>query len=489
MGKVLFIQTQKYAYPGLYYLCGALKEAGHEYQVIHALKLEEAASVIDEFQPDLIGYSCMTGAHKAILELSSEIKAKYPNVPIVLGGIHPTLYPDVLKHPAISFICKGDGEAALVELTDAVCAGEQDFHIFNIHHKDAAGDIVEMPMRPLTSVMDELPFPDYSVYRKISEIAADEYPMVYYERGCPYTCSYCHNSDQRALYKGLGKYVRRFSVDRIIAESKAALESYPKSRTLLLGADTFGAKKDFTRELLTRFKDEVGVPYTCLVRPELVTEELAKMMAETGCHMVAFGVESGSERIRTKILGRKYSNAKVVEAAKILREFGVSFRTYNIVGFPSESREEMLETLELNLKIRPEFPWASIYTPYPRTELADYCVEHGHLSPDFSFDDVPLSFFNDTILENVDRSFIRNIHAFFQLFVLMPFLYPVFKWLLYVPHNPVFGFIFKAVYSYVCVRSENRTIWGFLKLAFGNRHMFSRKVKSNSGVTALMDSQ
>ena len=75
------------------------------------------------------------------------------------------------------------------------------------------------------------------------------------------------------------------------------------------------------------------------------------------------------------------------------------------------------------------------------------------------------------------------------LFVLFPFLYPLFKWVLYVPHNPLFGFIFKAVYSYVCVRSENRSIWGFLKLAFGNRHMFSRKVESNSGVTALMDSQ
>lgn len=488
MGKVLFIQTQKYAYPGLYYLCGALKEAGHEYQVIHALNMTEAAPAIAEFEPELIGFSTMTGAHKAILRLSSEIKTQFPDVRIVLGGAHPTLYPDVLKHPAIDFVCRGDGEGALVELADAVCAGGAMPPIFNINHKDQNGDIVEMAMRPLVSVMDELPFPDYSIYQSIPEIAADEYPMVYYERGCPYTCSYCHNSDQRAMYKGLGKYVRRFSVDRIIKEAHSALSCYPKSRTLMLGADTFGAKKDFTRELLHRFQDEVGVSYTCLIRPELVTDELAQLLSATGCHMVAFGVESGSERIRTQILGRKYTNEKVIEAAETLRKHGVQYRTYNIVGFPGESREEMLATLELNLKIRPEFPWASIYTPYPRTELADYCVENGYLDDSFSFDDVPLSFFNDTILKNVDRSFIRNIHAFFQIFVLFPFLYPLFKWVLYVPHNRFFGFIFKAVYSYVCVRSENRTIFGFLKLALGNRHMFSRKVESNSGVTALMDS-
>lgn len=489
MAKVLFIQTQKYAYPGLYYLCGALRDAGHEYRVIHALELDEVADTIQAFQPTLIGFSVMTGPHKAILRLSSQIKQHHPDIKILLGGIHPTLAPDVLEHPAIDFICKGEGEDALVDLANTLDSNKPDFHIFNIHHKDENGAIIEMPMRSLTSVMDELPFPDYSIYADIPEVAADEYPMVYYERGCPYTCSYCHNSDQRALYKGLGKYVRRFSVERIVAESKAALASYPKARTVLLGADTFGAKKDFTRELLARFQAEVGVAYTCLIRPELVTEELAQMLSETGCHMVAFGVESGSERLRTKILGRKYSNSTVIEAANILRTNEVSFRTYNMVGFPSETRQEMLDTLELNLKIRPDFPWASIFTPYPRTELADYSIEHGYLSADFSFEDVPTSFFNDTILDNVDRDFIRNIHAFFQLFVLFPFLYPLFKWVLYVPHNPLFGFIFKAVYSYVCVRSENRSIWGFLKLAFGNRHMFSRKVESNSGVTALMDSQ
>lgn len=488
MAKILFIQMQKYAYPGLYYLCGALREAGHDYRVISALTLKECVPTMDAFQPDLIGFSCMTGVHRNILDLSAKLKSAYQDVKIVLGGIHPTLYPNILTDPAIDFICQGDGEAPLTELLDAVSRGDTKFPIANIHYKNEAGDIVQNPMRHLIDNMDELSFPDYGIYQDIPEIAADEYPMVYYERGCPYHCSYCHNSDQRALYKGLGKYVRKFSIPRILDEVEAALKHYPKARAILLGTDTFAARKEFTRELLTSFQDRFSIPYTVLIRPELVNDEIAGLLAQTGCHMVAFGIESGSERVRKELLGRKYTNERVIEAANTLRHHGISFRTYNIVGLPSESRSEMLETLELNLKIRPAFPWASIFTPYPRTELADYSIEHGFLGKDFSFDDVPTSFFNDTILLNVDRNFIRNIHAFFQLFILAPYLYPLFKWVLYVPHNPLFDFVFKLVYSYVCIQSENRSVLGFLKLALGNRHMFNRKVKSNSGVTSLMES-
>ena len=486
MARMLFIQTQKYAYPGLYYLCGALKAAGHDYRVVHGTGLGQLKPVFEAFQPQLVGFSCMTGAHRGIVALSADIKASYPDVRTILGGVHPTLYPGVLTHPAVDFICRGEGEAPLTELLDALDRGDRDFPIANIHYKKADGSLVETPMRDLVFPMDDLPFPDYGAYREIPEVMADEYPMVFFGRGCPYSCSYCHNSNQRSLYKGLGKYVRTFGVERILDETQAALDHYPHARAVLLGTDTFGAKKGFTRDLLTRFHETFTVPYTCLIRPELINEDLARLLGETGCHMVAFGVESGSERVRGELLYRRYSNDAVIEGAEMLRRNGVEFRTYNIVGFPSETRTEMLETLELNMRIRPEFPWASIYTPYPETALADYSMKNGYLRTDFTFDDVPLSFFNDTLLSNVDRNFIRNVHAFFQTFVLAPYLYPLFKWLLYLPHNVLFGLVFKAVYSYICIRSENRTLWGFLKLALSNRHLFARRRKSNRLFSTLL---
>ena len=188
--------------------------------------------------------------------------------------------------------------------------------------------------------------------------------------------------------------------------------------------------------------------------------------------MIAFGIESGSERIRRDLLRRGYPNKQIMQAAGLLKKYGIRFRTYNIIGFPTETPAEMMETLRLNLEIKPDFPWCSIYTPYPETKLSEYSVAHGYLDKNFTYDDVPLSFFNDTVLKNVDRNFIVNLHSFFQTMVLFPSLTPLLKYLLRIPPNRVFRFLFKAVYSYVCIRSENRTVVSFLKLALANRKFF-----------------
>ena len=188
--------------------------------------------------------------------------------------------------------------------------------------------------------------------------------------------------------------------------------------------------------------------------------------------MIAFGVESGSERVRRELLNRKYSNSEIVRAAAILKKYAIRFRTYNIVGFPSETRAEMLATLNLNLKIRPDFPWISIFTPYPGTRLAEFSINRGYLSKDFNYDQVPTSFFNDTLLKNVDRNFILNFHSLFQALVLWPSLYPVLKRFLTAKHNNLFRLVFKAVYAYTCIRSENRSVASFLGLALANRKLF-----------------
>ncbi|MDT8285234.1 MAG: hypothetical protein RQ767_06875, partial [Thermovirgaceae bacterium] len=178
------------------------------------------------------------------------------------------------------------------------------------------------------------------------------------------------------------------------------------------------------------------------------------------------------ERIRHNLLKRRYTNEKIIHVAGLLRKHGVRFRTYNIIGFPTETHAEMLETLDLNLKIKPDFPWCSIYTPYPETDLTDFAISQGYLESSFNFDAVPVSFFNDTILANVDRNFILNLHSLFQATILFPPMKRWLKYLLSLPHNSAYRFMFKAVYSLTCIRSERRSPWSYLKLALANRRLF-----------------
>jgi radical SAM superfamily enzyme YgiQ (UPF0313 family) len=471
MARVLFVQLQQFAFPGLYHLCGALREAGHGYEVVASNRFQTVREKVQQFKPDLIGFPCMTGMHRDILDFSVKLKKVHPECRVILGGIHPTLCPEIVENSSVDFICRGEGEAPLVDLLQAIEGGEESPEIQNISHA-FRGEVRHGTMRPLADPLDDLPFPDYSVYSSNPVLAADTYPGVFMTRGCPFSCSYCHNSKQKKLYRGLGTYVRTFSTDRILAEVEACLFHYPRARAVLLGADTLGQDMEWLTDLLTRYSSSCEVPYTCLIRPEFITEEFARLLGETNCHMVAFGIESGSERIRRKLLRRGYSNERLLTASALLRKHGVRFRTYNIIGFPDETPEEMLSTLAINLDIRPEYPWCSIYTPYPETELADYAISQGYLGGGFSYDDVPRSFFNDTVLDKVDRTFVRNLHSIFQLAVLQPWLFPLLKRTLYLPHSPFHRFIFKLVYSYVCLQSERRSLLSYIRLALANRKFF-----------------
>lgn len=471
MARILIVQTQQFPYAGIYYICGALKSAGHEYKVLASNNYNLIKENIQKYKPAIIGSPCLTGMHKEILKIAACIKKDFPNIKIMLGGIHPTLFPQIIDDENIDFICRGEGEYPVCELLDALDSNNTSFDVPNISWKKD-GQTYHNEMRPLIDPLDSLPFPDYSIYSKFPSIANDTYPAVFMTRGCPFSCTYCHNSNQREIYKGKGRYVRSFSADRIVSEVASAIKYYPKTRAVFLGADTIGHDMKWLKELLTKYNSKFNIPYTCLIRPELISKELVELLKKTNCHMIAFGLESGSSRVRKELLKRFYTNDQIIEAAKLLKKNSIKFRTYNIVGLPSETPEEMLETLKLNMEIKPDFPWCSIYTPYPETKLSEYSMLNGYLDKDFSYNDVPLSFFNDTILKNVNRDFILNVHSFFQITVLFPKLFPIVKLLLNTAHSRLYKIIFKAVYSIICVKSEKRSIISFAKLAYVNRKLF-----------------
>lgn len=471
MARILFAQPQKVAYPGLYYICGALRESGHEYRVVVPSSPSELVEAVLRLRPHVVGFPCMTGLHRQVLEFASEVKRQVPDTRILLGGVHPTLFPDVLRHEAVDFICRGEGEYPTRELLDALEQGERVIDVANISWKE--GDTIhENEMRNLVAPLDSLPFPDHGIYQDISAIAGDTYPTVVMTRGCPFSCTYCHNSNQRTIYRGKGEYVRSFGPERILAEVESLIRHFPRARAVFLCADTLGRDLEWLSTLLTAYAERFTVPYTCLVRPEYITRELARLLKDTRCHMVAFGIESGSERIREELLRRYYTNDDIRRAAAILKEQGLHFRTYNIVGFPSETPAEMWATVNLNREVGSDFPWCSVYTPYPETSLAEYCISNGYLSAHFSYDDVPTSFFNDTLLENVDRNLILNMQSLFQAMVLWPWLGPLFAFLTRLPHNAFHRLVFKAVYSWVCMKSERRSFGSYMRLALANRKLF-----------------
>jgi radical SAM superfamily enzyme YgiQ (UPF0313 family) len=390
--KVLFFHRNA-EWMGIEYLSSALKRAGHDTELLFdpgSGDVEYKFNIIERYfdvsgkmikkakayKPDLIAFSCLTNLYPWVSKMASLLK-KEMAVPIIAGGLHPTILPEfVIKNPDIDMICVGEGEEALVELANSMQNGKIDYSIKNIWFKKD-GEIVRNPPRPLMQDLDSLPFPDKDMFRRYGCFSDRLYVMT--GRGCPYQCTYCFNSYYRKLLNQPGhSYTRRRSVGRVIEELKYFKSRY-RIKEVFFYDDVFTINDEWIKDFAARYKKEIGLPFKVLVHPKNVKKDIMILLKEAGCIYVDIGLESGSEDVRYKLLKRNMSNDDIINTARVLKEVGIKFCTLNIVGFPTETTEQMWETYELNRKIKPDGTIVSIFYPFPKTELADFCAERGFI--------------------------------------------------------------------------------------------------------------
>lgn len=387
--KVLFFHRNGEGF-GIEYLSSVLKNAGHETELIfdpgagdieYKFKVIERIFDITEkmiqkakaYKPDLIAFSSITNLYPWVSKMAGLIK-KNMDVPIIVGGLHPTLLPDfVIKNPSIDMICIGEGEEALIELVDSMQKGKINYATRNIWFK-IDGQIIKNPARPLIQDLDSLPFPDKALFKKYGCFSERVFIMT--SRGCPFQCTYCFNSYYRKLLNTSGfPYVRRRSVGNVIDELKFFKSKYP-TKEVYFCDDIFTMDDKWINNFCSIYKKEINLPFKAFVHPRTVKKEVMRLMRDAGCIYVDIGVEAGSEEVRKRVLKRMMSNQDIINAANILKEIGIDFCTLNMLGLPTETKQQMYETLELNMRLKPEGTIVAIFYPYPKTELTNYCIEN-----------------------------------------------------------------------------------------------------------------
>jgi len=466
MAKILMIQIQSAPYAGTAYLSGAVKSKGHNFILYVGNKIDRILHKISEEKPDIIGFSCMSSFHKEVLSIAKKIKKAY-DIPIIIGGPHATLFPDVINNDSVDMICRGEGEFALIDLLEAIKDKRSYNNIKNLWVK-SKDKVHKNGLRDLVDPLDNLPLIDWSCYKDQGVLETSP-PIVFLIRGCPYSCSYCFNESTRNLYKELGKYVRHFSVDRSILEIKRALEYFSQS-PVLFTSDSFGIDLKWMDELLMKYSKITKLPFVLLLRPELASEKCIDILAKYNCFSVAIGVESGSERVRKNILNRHYSNEDLINVAKRMHSHNIKFRTYNMIGLPTETEDEMWETIDINIKMKTDFPRGAIFTPMPDTKIVEIAKEYDYLDSDFCFDSIPSSIFQTTILKNVDADRIKNTLYFFQTAIIFPKLRNFIKKINKLKPNPIFKYWFYFIYAYLHKKSEKRALIPYIKYLFQNRN-------------------
>jgi len=446
--RVLFVIKQiDYEPLGLLYLSSTLRQAGHQVRLAVAAE-EDPVAVAREWQPGVVGYSVYTGSQTFYRDLNLRIKAAVPGVVSVFGGPHPTYFPEFIHEPGVDAVCLGEGEGALLDLVNAVEAGRPLSGIENWWFK-RDGEVERNPLRPLEPDLDRLPFPDRELiysYDPFTRQSGIKHFIT--SRGCPYNCTYCFNHALAALYRGKGRRLRQMSVDRVIEEVKGVQERYPLQFVVFLD-DLFIVSTGWLRELAARFPREIGLPFFCNVRANLVTEDKIALLRQAGCVSVGMGLETGNARLRNELLDRNLSDEQIVGAARLIRQAGIQLITTNMLGLPGGTLENDFETLALNHACRPAYANAFLYQPYPRTELGEYARQHGYVEG--SLDEIDDSAWERSVLRfssPQEKRQIENLNKLFALVVEWPWLTGLVRRLIKLPPNPLFRLAFKLWKGY-----------------------------------------
>jgi anaerobic magnesium-protoporphyrin IX monomethyl ester cyclase len=446
--KILFVEKQiDYEPLGLLYLSSMLRQAGHEVRLAVASD-QDPVVVARDWHPDVLAYSVYTGSQTYYRDLNQRIRAAVDAVS-VFGGPHPTYFPEFVEEPGVDAVCLGEGEEAILDLVAALEDGRPLSGIENWWFKDGNGGIERNAVRRPPDNLDRVPFPDRELLFDVDDYTRQAGIKHFItSRGCPYDCSYCFNHALAELYRGKGRRLRQMSVARVVEEVKEVQARYPLQFVVFLD-DLFIVYTDWLQELAEEFPRQVGLPFFCNVRANLVTPEKVALLKEAGCASVGMGLETGNAALRNQILNRNLSDEQIIEASRLIREAGIRLLTTNMLGLPGGTLAHDFETLALNHACRPAYANAFLYQPYPRTELGEYAREGGFVEG--SLDDIDPSAWERSVLRfstAIEKRQIENLNKLFALAVEWRWLGGLVRRLINLPPNGAFRLVYKLWKGY-----------------------------------------
>jgi radical SAM superfamily enzyme YgiQ (UPF0313 family) len=364
--------------------------------------------VLRQIRPEAVGITCMTAEFPSVCVAAQIVRAEDASVPVVVGGVHPTLVPEeVLEYKCFDYVAIGEGEETAAALFALLASGGNPETVAGIAYR-RAGAVTCTAKRPLIEDLDALPLPSYrGLIDRDSHIPADLGGVIT-SRGCPYPCLYC------ASKKLWTRRVRIRSVSRVLEEIAGLYRE--GVRLFRFQDDTFTIRTDRVLAFCDGMKNFSGARWSCDTRVDLLEEGLARKMRAAGCYQINLGIESGSERIRN-LVAKKVDIATARRLVRMLKRCGIRVTAYFMIGLPTETGPEMDETLALARALAPDTPLFSVFTPYPGTELWDELRRAGKIpeKPDYG------SFYHHSATMNFSAmgaiefsSRLQTIHAYEQ---------------------------------------------------------------------------
>ena len=359
----------------LAYLGASCIKTGHSVKIFD-MEAEIATEkslirTIERHNPKIIGITCLSSLLKSVITLSKIIKKNF-NIPVVVGGAHARIDPEgLIKIESIDYVLQGEGEYNLPKLLDFLIDKKGDLKEINslIYKRD--GKILHNPFSGQIDDIDVLPFPDRSLFNNnlyfLPFMKGKKTTSIISSRGCPYNCNFCNPQYKK---------VKKRSVKKIILEIKGAISKY-NIEDFQFFDETFNLDpkwvNDFCDELL---KQNIKINFKVRMRPDLITDEMIRKLEKAGCYMISLGIESANN----KTLGffrKGYTIEQVKGAIHLIKKRDIQIHGFFILGSPTESKEDMLRTINFAKNSGVDFAIFALLLPVPGTDFYKQAIKKG----------------------------------------------------------------------------------------------------------------
>ncbi|MHB8108753.1 MAG: B12-binding domain-containing radical SAM protein [Syntrophorhabdaceae bacterium] len=370
-------------------LAAVARQEGVEVRIVDAaaenLSVEQTATELGEYKPDVVGISSTTAGIVASGRLARCLKATNDKIITVIGGCHVTALPEetLAEFDDFDVAVIGEGERTFTELLRGIDElGSIPTTLAGTAVRDN-GRISVNASRPLIPDLDSLPLPAWGFLRgfpaafRPSPARIKRFPCatVVLARGCPNQCQFC----DRSVF---GNKVRTYSPGYAINLFKDLAYNFGV-REILIEDDTFIISRKWVKEFCERLiVEKIDITWSCLGRADRVTPEILSLMRKAGCWHISYGIESGDQRI-LDAMQKGEDLSRMGDAVRWSRQAGLKTKGFFMIGFPGETAESLKLTKELALKLPLDDISVMQLTPFPGSALYKRAAEYGTFEQDW----------------------------------------------------------------------------------------------------------
>ena len=386
---------------------------------VEAYIFEDIENNILTEQPEFIGINCFTSIHfQSVLQLAEYLKRKFPNIPILTGGAHPSLFPKEILNgtDCIDFVVVGEGEEQIINLVEFIKTG--DWGILEgtqalSYRKD--GKVIFNARETYIDDLNDLPNPAWNLITP-SDYSTDlsswhnpkgldfttSMPIIT-SRSCPFKCNFC------ACFTTMGRKLRLREPSRVVDEIQMLHEVYGQNYFGFIDDIVNLHQKHFIAILDDIVKRGLNIHFdtTCGVHIGTLTEEVVDAMAAAGCAFVRLPIEHGNDNMRNNIIGKHLDREKIYDVVKMVKKYDMTTSSMFIYGFPEDTVETVQDTYDMILDLELDRNYVFNIIPFPGTRVFKEAEQHNLFIGDFSIDELWKGKINLDPVADEPRFFIK----------------------------------------------------------------------------------